>query len=292
MKTAEPKLNLKKLSPHPLSAMFPPMGDDAYDKLKGSLNKRGFDPDEPIVLFEGQILDGNNRYTATSEVRGCEPCFRQFEGDFQTAIEFVIAKNLGRRHLDASQSATLGAELVEKMEHQSNGSRGNGTKAGKAAKVVGVSERAVAEARALKKADPEQFEEVKKGKKKLHTATRETEKKSKAELAAIAKDRIEAGHGADFALLAEKHLTAQEMINLSGIDADEIVRIKPLIECGWKLKAALGFKSTLLLPTHPIRALLDRTVAQGGTFDWECEAYGQRFVITITQTAKTDVQPN
>lgn len=307
----QPELNLKKLQPHPLGAMFPPMGDEAYAQLKSSLKTRGFDADEAIVLFEGGILDGNHRYTACKATR-VEPQFTKFKGDYGDAVEYVIGKNLGRRHLTLSQSAALGAELIEKMEAAEAAEKAaakeaakaakaagkkpeapkrkpaKGTKAARAAKAVGASTRNVAKARALKKSDPEKFEAVKAGKEKLGPAAKEDQKKQSAadkagDAFAAAKQRIREVDE-KLALDAENKLTAKEVISLSLLTAAEMNRIKPLIEAGWKLKAALGYQSTNLGLAHPLRAYIDRCMAQNGTFGpYTIEAYGKSYVVNIDE---------
>lgn len=290
-----PKLNLKKLEPHPLGEMFPPMGDDEYASLKGGMKLNGYDERHPIILFEGKILEGNNRYTAAKDTK-TEPKFRNFE-DLKfpgSAIDYVIQENLSRRNLTPSQLSTLGAELVEKMEAEEKAQeeaakaansqpnpkskRKKGDKVAKAAKMVGVSPRSVATARKVKKADPAAAKEVKKGGKSLNAAATEADKKKSAEEAKSeefkkAKDRIDGILGEGFSLIAAKKLQSKHILQLSGLDADEMKRTKPFIEAGWSLKAALGYKSVNLSYAHNIRQLTERALAQGGKFtliidDW------------------------
>ena len=51
-----------KLEPHPSSAMFPPISDEDFDKLAADIKLNGLH--QPIVRYQGKILDGNNRYRA------------------------------------------------------------------------------------------------------------------------------------------------------------------------------------------------------------------------------------
>jgi N6-adenosine-specific RNA methylase IME4 len=74
-------------------------------------NIRGSFQREPIVVFEGKILDGRHRYKACVEI-GIEPKFSTFEGTPQDAIEYIIATNMTRRHLDESQRAMVAAKLA------------------------------------------------------------------------------------------------------------------------------------------------------------------------------------
>lgn len=64
---------------------------------------------EPIVTYEGKILDGRNRYQACL-VAGIEPEFTEYEGT--TPLIFVVSHNLHRRHLNESQRGMVGARLA------------------------------------------------------------------------------------------------------------------------------------------------------------------------------------
>lgn len=72
--------------------------------LVDSMREHGFDKETPIVLFEGAILDGWNRYQA-AQIAGVEPEFIEFEGDETDAVYFVIRHNSARRHMTIIQQA-------------------------------------------------------------------------------------------------------------------------------------------------------------------------------------------
>lgn len=95
---------------HPLAELFPPMGAEDFNALKASIETSGLHV--PIVVHEGQILDGLNRWRACQEV-GVTPATREFDpqadGD---PLAFVLAMNLSRRHLDASQRAMVAGKLT------------------------------------------------------------------------------------------------------------------------------------------------------------------------------------
>jgi ParB-like chromosome segregation protein Spo0J len=93
---------------HPLADMFPLIEGKAFEKFAENIKAHGVD--EPIVLFEGKILDGRNRYLAGVEV-GFEVPTWQFVGSEQEAREFVIRRNIICRHLTNEQKR----DIIEKL---------------------------------------------------------------------------------------------------------------------------------------------------------------------------------
>lgn len=66
---------------------------------------------EPIVLYEGAILDGRARYRACQMI-GVSPMYRQYNEEKEGDPErFVIAQNIMRRNLSISQRAMIVAQL-------------------------------------------------------------------------------------------------------------------------------------------------------------------------------------
>jgi ParB-like chromosome segregation protein Spo0J len=65
---------------------------------------------EPIILLDGAILDGRNRYCACTQL-GLEPITRAWDGKGDP-IEYVLSKNLHRRHLNESQRATVASKVA------------------------------------------------------------------------------------------------------------------------------------------------------------------------------------
>ena len=92
---------------HPLADLFPMLSDDELSELAADIKKNGLT--DEIVVLDGQILDGRNRYRAC-QIAGVEPRLSEFSGDDPTA--FVVSKNLHRRHLTPSQRALVAARLA------------------------------------------------------------------------------------------------------------------------------------------------------------------------------------
>ena len=89
---------------HPISADFPQMEGDRFDLLVESIRRRGYDPSEPITLFEGKVLDGWNRYRAALQT-GVNPATIVFDGTFEEAVNYSLDKNTARRQLTKGQEA-------------------------------------------------------------------------------------------------------------------------------------------------------------------------------------------
>jgi len=87
---------------HPLSAAWPDMARDEFDALVLSIQEHG--QREPIMLYDGQVLDGWHRLQACESV-GHKPQFAVFEGSLEDAEAFVCDKHT-RRSLSATQRAT------------------------------------------------------------------------------------------------------------------------------------------------------------------------------------------
>lgn len=64
---------------------------------------------EPILLYEGTILDGRNRYRACLEA-AIDPIFETYSGS--NPLAKVISLNLKRRHLDESQRSLVAARIA------------------------------------------------------------------------------------------------------------------------------------------------------------------------------------
>ena len=96
-------------APHPICLLIPSADEDELQDLTDDIRAHGLI--DPIVLFEGMILDGRTRATAC-ERAGVAPRYAQFRGGREDALILVISHNLKRRHLtkQAIAEALVGAE--------------------------------------------------------------------------------------------------------------------------------------------------------------------------------------
>lgn len=96
------------LPAHPLANLFPMIEGAEFDELVASIKASGLR--EPIIVLDGQVLDGRNRQAAC-EIAGVDCVYQPFPADGD-ALAFVIDKNLTRRHLNESQRAMVAARLA------------------------------------------------------------------------------------------------------------------------------------------------------------------------------------
>jgi hypothetical protein len=89
------------LEQHPLSAAFPAMSEDDFQALVDDIEVNG--QREPIIIFDGMVLDGWHRYQACLRT-ATPPTKFNFKSD-EDPVAFVKSQNLHRRHLTASQRA-------------------------------------------------------------------------------------------------------------------------------------------------------------------------------------------
>jgi ParB-like chromosome segregation protein Spo0J len=116
---------------HPLANLFPLMEGEDFDALVADIKANELR--ESIVLFEGMILDGRNRYRA-AQAAGLKLEYFDFtttpslermkkagkaERD-AAAIAFVISKNIHRRHLTAEDKRKIVARLLKTNPERSN----------------------------------------------------------------------------------------------------------------------------------------------------------------------------
>lgn len=93
---------------HEYAKLFPLLEGEARERLVEDIRVNGVL--EPIVFFNGSILDGRNRYYAARELLIEYPRI-EYEGD--DPLAFVISRNMHRRHLTESQRASAAAKIAK-----------------------------------------------------------------------------------------------------------------------------------------------------------------------------------
>lgn len=110
---------------HPLANLFPLLEGAAFDELVEDVRTHGLL--EKIVIHEGMILDGRNRYRAALAAGIVDPDAAPEYGVWAAPFGFqvtgwaegisprdwVISKNLHRRHLSESQRAMVAGRLAD-----------------------------------------------------------------------------------------------------------------------------------------------------------------------------------
>jgi hypothetical protein len=167
----------KSLEPHHFAALFPELPSAELTLLARDIKTRG--QLEPIVVYKGLILDGRNRYRAC-QIAGVKPRIEEFNERVAKGSpeDFVLSRNLRRRHLSMGQKATLALDWSEQMElnpdpeRTKTSGRPRGTLS-EAAKCIGINEQRVFEARQIRDANPGLYKEVKAGLRSLTSALME-----------------------------------------------------------------------------------------------------------------------
>jgi len=194
---------------HKLADIFPMIEGEELEDLKRDIKKNG--QIEPVILYEGKILDGRNRYKACKEL-GLDVKTKEYKG--KNPLEFVISLNLKRRHLSKSQKAVISLDLLPLFEKEAKKRHDNpfgvpqetdglGEKSpnppissGKASfqlgKLIQVDGSYIQQAKRLKKDFPEKLEEVRMGHKNFSEIKKELRlEKIKKQKEALQKEVLE-----------------------------------------------------------------------------------------------------
>jgi N6-adenosine-specific RNA methylase IME4 len=159
---------------HPAANLFPLMAGADFEALVTDIAEHG--QREAIVLHDGLILDGRNRYRACERI-GLQPVTREWEGG-ASVVEYVVSLNLHRRHLNESQRAMVAAKIANmerggdrRSDQTANWQFDNGVSRADAAAAIKTSERSVNRAAlVLREAEPETVAAVESGKLPVSTA--------------------------------------------------------------------------------------------------------------------------
>lgn len=161
---------------HEAAALFPLMDGVDLTRLVDDVREHGLL--EPIVLLDGEILDGRNRLRAC-ELAKVEPAFVEAKLNGLSPVEYVVSHNLHRRHLTTGQRAALALDVLPRLEAEAKErqrlSEGRGVKGSpvsddllgradeKAAALVGLGRSTIATAKAIQQRDPEVIDRMRAG---------------------------------------------------------------------------------------------------------------------------------
>lgn len=152
-----------ELKPHRLAEIVPAASEADYASLLDGIREHG--QREPVVLYEGLILDGRTRYRACAEL-DIEPVTREFGSratDGADPLAYVIDSNR-RRHMNTTEKAKAAAKLVEEWgdlrSSRNRDDSGSGSAHARAAKMLGVGSSAVHQAVAIRRDAPDLFDQL------------------------------------------------------------------------------------------------------------------------------------
>lgn len=218
------------LRPHPLAEAIPAMSDPEYVELRDDIEENGLL--QPIILFDGQILDGRHRYKASLELRK-DPKTKNFTGDANAALAYVISANLKRRNLTKGQRAAAAAKLAtmrqgERTDLEPSANLPKVSQA-EAAAAMQVSERSVGQVEQIERDAPDLVPKIESGELTLNKAATITkQRKAKASKPKVEPKRVSVKeHVDDCRTCIAKHFLA-----IDGLEdrADFLKRVNAILK--------------------------------------------------------------
>lgn len=164
-----------------LSTVFPSFhGDQEFLELVESIKTEGLL--EPIVIWQGKIVDGRHRHLACKEAR-VQPEYTHLPDDWSLdkVKSRVVALNVLRRHLTTGQRALVASALANmtvgrNWESNSENSP-NKVSQTDAASQLNVSDKSIRTAKDVKRDTPDLAEKVNRGEMSLNAADTERRKR-------------------------------------------------------------------------------------------------------------------
>ena len=163
-----------ELAFHRFADLFPLLDDKALAELAADIKDQS--QREPIFVWQGQIIDGRNRYRACKLAK-VEPVIKriEFPGGEAEALAYVVSRNLKRRHLFFQQRVEIAAKIANmrqgaRTELVSPSVPGAKVSQAQAAEMLDVSVASVKRAKAVIDLAPELLEQVRTRKLSLRQA--------------------------------------------------------------------------------------------------------------------------
>lgn len=288
-----------KYEDHPIAAIFPMIPEQELGDLAASIAKHG--QRDPIILLEGKILDGRNRYRAC-QLAKVEPAVRVFDPkqDGGSPLALVLDLNLTRRHLSTGQRAAIAASCLKYEEEQkpkievlpdppkqeeTNLAGGKiitpkkeepkkeepkpeakKTTNKEAAAKAGVSQRSLVTAKKIEKENPELFAKVQSGEITLNEAENEIERAKQKKQRQEAMGRVTGICGKTFAEAMDKNTilkTVKEVAAFLALSDEEMKECAPLIATGWTVKRASQVALNKIGTESTVGDLINKAIATG-----------------------------
>lgn len=165
---------------HEAANLFPLLEDQEFKALCDDIAANGLI--EPIVTYEGMILDGRNRYRACLEL-DVDPATTEYDGD--DPYQYVISKNLHRRHLNETQRAVVASKLANMPAHRPENKSANlrtFVSQPEAAKMLNVSERSIQAVKSVERDAPDLVPLMEAGRMSAHEAVKRVQEIKRQEL--------------------------------------------------------------------------------------------------------------
>ena len=207
---------------HKAAEIFPLLTGPEFDSFVADIRENGLR--EPIVVHNGEILDGRNRFRACEEI-GIEPVTVEWD-HVGTPEAFVISMNLYRRHLNESQRAEIGAHLATRTRQENLipggvkkldlGIHSSSMTVGEAARLLNVSPDSVHKAKiVLKEGTAEEIEAVRRGDASVHTIAKQIRKGQSPEKRKARRDEALAQTGKNPERIQRQQMHAELWARLS-----------------------------------------------------------------------------
>jgi N6-adenosine-specific RNA methylase IME4/ParB-like chromosome segregation protein Spo0J len=97
---------------HIASELFPLLDDADLARLVESMRLHGYDADKPVLVFNGEILDGRNRVRA-AELAGVTPVLKDVTADVEDPYLESWKQNGARRDLEPDQRVAIRLLVLE-----------------------------------------------------------------------------------------------------------------------------------------------------------------------------------
>jgi N6-adenosine-specific RNA methylase IME4 len=159
---------------HEIANIFPLMDGPEFAALVDDIKQNGLL--DPIIIHENKIIDGRNRYRACLAA-GIEPRFEEWKQNDMPMLDWVVSKNLHRRHLNETQRSVVAKKLTtfnlgdnQYTIGSANLPTQNTVTQARAAKMLNVSERTIRTVAAVEREKPEFMPMLESGQMSAHEA--------------------------------------------------------------------------------------------------------------------------